>query len=98
MIKATTLSTTDLFRVDQFDVKSKGCVGRNNRRIATRSIRQFRRNDQPTLAADLHPDDSLVPALDNLSCAEPEAKWLLALVCTIAHATIWYLTRVVRAD
>src|SRR5579885_3125749 len=50
--------------------KVDGSVGGNDRREPAHAIGQFRRDDEAALPANLHADDALIPALDDLPRAE----------------------------
>src|SRR5262249_35490301 len=47
------------------------------------AVAEFRRDDELALAADLHPGDALVPALDDLAGAEVELERLAAVEAAV---------------
>jgi uncharacterized protein with von Willebrand factor type A (vWA) domain len=63
-----------LLHVRQLDVEDELGVGRNDAARAPGAIAQLRRDNQATLAADAHPGDALVPALDDLAGAQAEGE------------------------
>ena len=60
--------------------KRQSGVARNLRRAAFLAVGEPRRNDEETLASNLHTRDTLVPSLNHLSVTQTECK-------------LWYHTR-----
>src|SRR6185312_8003685 len=68
-----------VFDLQQLDIEGQRREGRNHAARAARAVAERRRDDQRALAADFHPGDPLVPALDDLAGAELERKRLAAI-------------------
>src|SRR5215475_13840311 len=76
---ATLASTTCLLDRQQLDVENQRGVGRNDPAGPARSIAELRRDDQRSLAADLHGGDPLVPAGDDALHADGELEGCAAV-------------------
>merc|ERR1740123_1111594 len=61
------------------DVEDQGGVGRDVWRSSSRAVAKLGRDDELPLAADLHPQDSEVPALDDLPGPQLELERLPVL-------------------
>ena len=68
--------SADLLEVD---VEDQGLVGPDLRRRPLRAVGEVGGNRQAAALADLHPQDALVPARDDLARAQRELEGLLAL-------------------
>src|ERR1700722_9233872 len=68
-----------LFDPEQLDVEQQRRVRRDDTAGAARTVAESRRNDQRTLAADLHGGDAFVPALNHVALADSEFEWLVAI-------------------
>ena len=66
-----------LLDFEQLDLENERRVGRNHRRKAPRSVAEVRRDGELAERAHLHARHALIPALDDLACAEPEREALL---------------------
>ena len=71
-------ASAELADLRQVDVEDERRVRRDRRRLALRAVREVGRDRQPPPAADLHPDQALVPALDDLALAERQLEGRLA--------------------
>src|SRR5262249_35817448 len=58
-------------------------VRRDHAAGATLAVRQIRRNHELAFAADLHPGDAFVPALDDLPGPELEAERFAAIEAAV---------------
>ena len=70
------LQKVRLFDSEEFDVKDKGGVWRDDSSGAASSVAKFRRNAQLPLAAYFHSRYSLIPSFDYLSGSELKHEWL----------------------
>src|SRR5246127_1635149 len=68
-----------LFHAKQFDVEHQRGVRGNDATGAAGAIAQRGRNDQRTLAADLHAGDAFVPAGDHLALSDRKLERLVAV-------------------
>lgn len=62
--------------VEQFDIEDEIGLRRNDRRTTGETIGKLPGDEQATDAADVHADESGVPAGNDLMAAEDELKWL----------------------
>lgn len=79
------------------DVKDESGILGNVRWCAPRAIGQLWGTCQSPFFADLHSSDTLVPALDHLSTAELERKWL-ALCVGVKDFAVCQLANVSHTD
>src|SRR5207302_3144516 len=63
-----------LLNLEKLDFKRQLGVGRDNSGIAALAVAEFGGNRKLAFASGLHSRDSLIPALDNLTCAELESE------------------------
>ena len=74
-----TLPTKSLADVQQVHHENQGLTGLNDRASATVTVRHVGGNLQATTAADLHAEQTLIPAADNLANAHLEGQRLAAV-------------------
>src|SRR5690348_4175735 len=84
--------------VEKLHVEDERCIRRNCPPCSPRTVAQIRRDLQPTLAADLHAHNSLIPSLDHVPRAKLEGEWLVAIDRAIELFAIRQPARVVDAD
>src|SRR6476620_6062297 len=68
-----------LLHAEQFDIEHQGRVRRNDAARAAGAVAKRGRNDQGTLAADLHGGDALVPATDHPAAPDRKLERLVAV-------------------
>src|SRR5262249_55000685 len=93
-------------RAEELDLEQQRRPGGDDAAGAVRTVAERRRDDEPTLAADLHPLDALVPALDHLAGAEAKAEGHAAVLVgavdlaplVIRHARVEQPERVEHLD
>ena len=74
----------DLLNGDQLDIKDQRCVGGDQAATCTSAaISQSAGDDQCPLAAHFHACKPFIPALNHLTCAEEEIKWLVTIQTAI---------------
>src|SRR6266496_1083848 len=68
-----------LLHAEQLDIEHQRGVGRDRPAGAARAVAEIGRDDEGALAADFHPGDALIPALDDLPRAQAEGEGLAAV-------------------
>src|SRR5262249_42586897 len=63
-----------LLDVEQLDLEEERRVRRNHAARSARDVTEIRRNQERTLAADLHRRDALVPSLDHAALPDRERE------------------------
>ena len=72
-----------LLNLEKLDFKRQLGVGRDNSGIAALAVAEFGGNRKLAFASGLHSRDSLIPALDNFTCAELESERLISVLAAV---------------
>src|SRR3990172_3631067 len=67
-----------LAHVQQFHIEDEGSVFGNHRRRPPGAVAEVRRDDEAALAADLHGDETFIPARNDVADPQREGERLLA--------------------
>src|SRR5438552_1481794 len=90
MLLSGDLGASDILSTDlqQLDLEDEGRVGRDGAREALGAVAQVRRDRELALAAHLHAQDALVPALYDHARAEREVERLLPVERAVELLTV----------
>src|SRR5208337_3845692 len=81
-------NTESLVNPQQLDIKHQRRIRWNHSARTMGAITESRRNNQRALPAHLHAFHALIPALDDLACAERKFKWVAAITRAVELAAL----------